>query len=324
MLSTSDMNVNRNRLPQILVLFPGSLGDMVCVLPALELIHKKHSQRLTLAARGEALALGATLPCVAECFSLEMQMFAQLFSPPAHLASETRRFLASFSSILSWYGSSHAEVEENLRLYSGGQVQAFPFFLGQEEKHAAAYYLQCIGEYALRCPSLVVPQPLRAWSALYWRQQGWSASARVLVMHPGSGGRRKRWNVEGFQRIARWWRSAPNRKTVVLLGPAEEKEAAEWRQVGAVATNLSVWQVAALLSRADLYLGNDSGVSHVAGAVGARGAVLFGPTSPQQWRPLGGHLLVLRNAAYRAVFPAKAGIGLHEISEEEVIARLTL
>src|SRR5207249_2904287 len=51
--------------------------------------------------------------------------------------------------------------------------------------------------------------------------------------------------------------------------------------------------LAALLARAALYLGNDSGVSHLAGAVGAAGVVLFGPTEGRRWRPLAGRLVAL-------------------------------
>ena len=86
----------------------------------------------------------------------------------------------------------------------------------------------------------------------------------------------------------------------------------------------SLWQVGALLSRADLYVGNDSGVSHLAGAMGARGVVIFGPTCPEQWRPLGGALTVIENRAYRVSVPDAAGISVNEIAPEAVIAELAL
>src|SRR5262249_61063988 len=93
---------------------------------------------------------------------------------------------------------------------------------------------------------------------------------RVLIVHPGSGGQRKRWAPEGFIRVCQWWREKKGR-VLLLLGPAEEREAEGWRQTGGEVENtLSLLQVAALLSRADLYVGNDSGVSHLAGAGGAR------------------------------------------------------
>ena len=65
-----------------------------------------------------------------------------------------------------------------------------------------------------------------------------------------------------------------------------------------VARGLDVVALAALLARADRYLGNDSGVSHLAGAVGARGAALFGPTDPELWRPLSPRITSLRLVAW--------------------------
>src|SRR5262249_11303616 len=77
-------------------------------------------------------------------------------------------------------------------------------------------------------------------------------------------------------------------------GPAETDEAPYWRASGhRVATDLGLDAVAALVAGASRYVGNDSGVSHLAGALGRRGVVLFGPTRPERWRPLGGALAAL-------------------------------
>jgi ADP-heptose:LPS heptosyltransferase len=59
----------------------------------------------------------------------------------------------------------------------------------------------------------------------------------------------------------------------------------------------SLPDVAAVLSRAALYLGHDSGVSHLAAAVGTSGVVIYGPTDPRRWRPLGGNLVPIRAQA---------------------------
>ena len=209
-----------------------------------------------------------------------------------------------------------------MRQIGARHVRSFPFFSGQEDTHAVAYYLRCVGGTELLCPSLVIEDMEKQWLDTYWRQRGWDARARLLVLHPGSGGKKKRWASAGFSHVAHWWASRKNAKVLILLGPAEEQEAGDWRLIGQVESALSVWQVAALLSRADLYVGNDSGVSHLAGAVGARGVVLFGPTQPQQWRPLGGALSVLQNLRYRAEHPDEVGMTLTEIAAEEVMAAL--
>ena len=324
MLSRRRGKVNETVSRRILILFPGSLGDFLCVLPALRFLRSTTTESsIEIAARGDGLLLAQRLPDVARTLSLESSVFTRLFSPQPSLNSQEKHFFASADEIVSWFSHTRPEVRAALRGISTGRLHSFPFFTGQEACHATAYYLRCVGRTELLCPSLVIRPEEHQWLDTYWRRRGWNARSRILVLHPGSGGKKKRWAAEGFARIARWWASRRNTQVLILLGPAEEGEAQAWRQTGEVESALSAWQAAALLSRTDLYLGNDSGASHLAGAVGARGVVLFGPTRPQQWRPLGGVLSVLRNLPYRTEHPDEAGMTLTEISVEEVIAALS-
>lgn len=309
---------------RVLVVFPGSLGDFLCFLPALDVIREvTPGKAIELIVRGGAFELAYELPSVHHVLSLERGVFAQLFSPFVSIPEEWSRFFASVTEVFSWHGSTQPEVMSNLARFTQGPVRSFAFFRGQEDCHASAYYLRCVGAGELRCPSLTVREDKIEWLTHYWEHSMKRPSEQVLIIHPGSGGARKRWVPEGFTEVARWWQKRKFGRVLFLLGPAEEQEEQQWRQVGEVAANLSLWQVAALLSRADLYLGNDSGVSHLAGAVGARGVVLFGPTRPQQWRPLGGALSVLQNFPYRAAFPHTPEISLSEITVDQVIAALS-
>jgi ADP-heptose:LPS heptosyltransferase len=308
----------------VLILFPGSLGDFVCALPALTEIQRRFNSDIVLAARGEALGLNGLLSFAKEIRSLEERIFSQLFSSSGLIQSEARGWFSSFSRVISWYGHSRVEVQKNLHFLMGEKYHSFPFFIGQEERHAVDYYLRCVGGEMLRCPIVHIPKNVVQWSSFYWQKIGLGISDQVLLLHPGSGGKKKRWAMEGFQRVARWWRQKRRGKVLILLGPAEDGEYAQWRPCGDIVMGLAPWQVAALLNRVDLYLGNDSGVSHLAGAVGARGTVLFGPTNPHQWKPLGGSLSILQNVKYRQAFPLTEGITLEEISEEQVIGQLTL
>jgi len=279
--------------------------------------------KMTVAARGEALDLWSTLPFVESVMSLERQPFPQLFLNLRQMSADARNFFHSFDAIVSWFGHNQERVAENLYSLSQGQLHTFSFFTGQEACHAASFYLRCVNAEVLWCPSLHLSQKTLQWGELFWRQHQWGETSRILTLHPGSGGSRKRWDPEGFQKIALWWQKKQHGKVLILLGPAEEMELGEWRAVGEVVVGLSLAQVSALLGRTELYLGNDSGVSHLAGAVGSRGIVLFGPTQPRQWRPLGGNLRVFQNTAYRMLFPDKKGISLDEISVDEVIAGLS-
>ena len=323
MLSTPAEKVNRNGPLRPVVLFPGSLGDFLCLLPALDVIRRTlPGGRVEVVVRGDALEMARQLPWIGQVSSLDRGLFAQLFSQPGTVSTEASRFFSGVTTVFSWYGHAQAAVRTNLNLLAPRRVQSFAFFTGQDECHASAYYLRCVGTEELRCPSVPVGEGAKQWLDRYWEHRAWRPASRVLVLHPGSGGSKKRWAPEGFAQVARWWQERKNGKVLILLGPAEEREEGRWRQVGVVENNLPLWQVAALLSRAELYLGNDSGVSHLAGAVGTRGVVLFGPTRPLQWRPLGGALSVIQNVPYRAAFPQVSGISLAEVPLEAVLAGL--
>lgn len=277
---------------------------------------------LRVAVRAGLCDLARRLRFVYEVSSLDSQLFAQLFSLSTTMSEEASHFFSGVTDVYSWFGHSQPEVGMNLDLLVPGHIQSWPFFRGQDSCHASVYYLRCLDINERRCPSLLLGEEEREWRDQYWKQRNWQSVSQVLVLHPGSGGQKKRWAPDGFTQVARWWREYKKGEVLILLGPAEEQEEDWWRQVGTVEKNLSLWQVAALLSRAGLYVGNDSGISHLAGAVGARGVVVFGPTRPSQWQPLAGNLSVIQNVPYRAVRPQEPGISLVEVSYEDVRAAL--
>jgi hypothetical protein len=118
------------------------------------------------------------------------------------------------------------------------------------------------------------------------------ASEDVLV-HPGSGSRRKNWPPERFAAVVREL-PGPVR---LIVGEADAQAAAAVEQaLGAQLPRLEhppLAELAARLAGCHAYVGNDSGVSHLAGLCGAKAVVLFGPTPAAVWHPLGPRVHVL-------------------------------
>jgi ADP-heptose:LPS heptosyltransferase len=131
-----------------------------------------------------------------------------------------------------------------------------------------------------------------------------------LVLHPGSGSSEKNWPSEGFATLARTL--GRGRPVLVIEGPADAAACAPVlktkgaRQVRGIPLRI----LGALLATSSLYVGNDSGVSHLAAAFGAPVLALFGPTNPEVWAPEGPRVRTL---------VAPAGI-LHELSADLVLA----
>jgi ADP-heptose:LPS heptosyltransferase len=126
------------------------------------------------------------------------------------------------------------------------------------------------------------------------------SSKKLVVIQPGSGGSHKCWHVDNFLAVAKKLVSE-NIEVVFLLGPAElERFTPPLREAGfssatienmkSVAkclTDLSLAEVLEVLSCADGFVGNDSGITHLAGALGIKTLAVFGPTNPAVYKPIG-------------------------------------
>ena len=122
-----------------------------------------------------------------------------------------------------------------------------------------------------------------------------SLAPRFLAIHPGSGSPSKNWPAKNFASFVR--RREPGSPWLLVIGPADEAAATPLLGLPGVipVRNLPLRPLGALLSQAGLYLGNDSGITHLAAGTGAPTLALFGPTDPTTWSPLGPHVKVLRS-----------------------------
>jgi ADP-heptose:LPS heptosyltransferase len=112
---------------------------------------------------------------------------------------------------------------------------------------------------------------------------------RWLALGPGARGTAKRWPVTHFNSLAR--QLQPHFDAIILLGsPAE---AGTCRQVAAgvplpcrvLAGRTDLLQAAAVMQQAELFVGNDSGLGHLAAAAGTPTVTVFGPGDPARYHP---------------------------------------
>jgi Glycosyltransferase family 9 (heptosyltransferase) len=267
-----------------LLLFPGALGDFLCLWPALSRLLQERHGRVTVAAKPSHLEL---LPAdSAGRMSIDRRELADLFGP-APLAPQTRELLADFACVHSWTGWGNESFAQRVGEATRGRLIAHRFRGMNPGEHAAAYYARCLG---VRVPAARYPPPVEAqlWAEHFWRRN--ALAETVLAIAPGSGAAAKNW--EGMNAVARRWRSVHGAQVLALIGPAELERHTRL-PCDAVAVAESLPNLAALLVRSRCFLGNDSGVSHLAGLTGVPGVVLFGPTDPATWKPIGNTLAVL-------------------------------
>ena len=125
----------------------------------------------------------------------------------------------------------------------------------------------------------------RAW--LFKR--GWGGPEKPILVHPGSGGKRKIWPLQRWWDTLQWLRREYPNPLILVLGPADEcledlAKAAAILGIGLL-RGVSLERLAAFLAGSRLFIGNDSGVTHLAAALGTPTVAVFGSASPAVWAP---------------------------------------
>lgn len=119
-------------------------------------------------------------------------------------------------------------------------------------------------------------------------QHGLDSAQPLALIHPAAALETKRWPVENFARVVEEVASR-GLTPVAIASPSERSlldELAGRSSAPVIGfSNLSLPEVAALASRASLFVGNDSGIAHIAAAAGASCVVVFGSSNVAHWRP---------------------------------------
>ncbi len=265
---------------QVLI-FPGALGDFLLALPALRMLGQRHGGRTTLVVSDPLRALARLTGAADEVASLDDASSAWLFG-----GSVLPRWLAGRPAVRCWLGG--AGVAERLAAVAD-PVTVSRVERGAGRRHAAAAYAAAAGLHLSRSTLWRLARLALPPSAAVRRLLA-TLRRPALALHRGAGAPAKRWDPEAFQAIVTRWRRAGG-SVVEILGPAELGDPPLEGVVPVRGWALA--EVGALLAQVDAYVGNDSGVSHLAAAVGVRTVAVFTATAPQRWRPLGPQVVAL-------------------------------
>lgn len=306
---------------RIVVIRPGALGDTLLAFPALATLRQTWpTAQVTLIARADVLALALATDLATAVYPYDLPVWGQLFSESSP-GRDPLLFdvLAGADAAVAWLSDPDGTVARNLASLGVARMLVVP---GQPAtalgEHAALYLLRTVGALGIHdapasvaslgaiTPRLVAPRAAAQAAAALWAQMDLH-DERVVALHPGSGGAAKCWPVARFAALAQRLQ-AHGYVPLVLEGPADAQVAAALcsalhhapsasrpQTAGPhVARGLVVDVLAALLSRCAAYVGNDSGVSHLAALVGCPTVAVFGPTAPAVWAPVGPTVSVLR------------------------------
>jgi heptosyltransferase III len=315
---------------RVLVIFPGALGDLMCVLPAIEAIERRHAgASIELMARSGLAQLAAGRTIAARGHSIDAREVSALFADGP--LDSARRLFSQFDRIYSFFSSDDAGFRGRLTAATDAEVSFHPF-RPEGDGHVAEAYLRAIGEEDSYSAPRLTPNADDLAAAERVLGQAGCDGSNLIVIFPGSGSPAKNWTAEKFAALATMLEKEPMtlRRTdsassdkqtsvAIVLGPAEGSSEPIFRgnAGGAVLKDLDLPTVAAIARKATAFVGNDSGVSHLAAAVGTSGVVIFGPTDPARWRPMascpGQRIEIVRRLPLQAVEPREVASLLSEI-----------
>ena len=253
----------------------GALGDFITALPAMCVWRRLHPRaRIILLGRSEFAPLAGDPVPFDEAWDAGAALFAPLFSRGGGVPGPLRERFSAFTSALLFSGAS-SPLSENLA--AAGVVG-----ITRQDPFPALRIPIVDYHLSLFSPSALAPED--RFPRVRTTDEPLTAPPRATHLHPGSGDRGKNWPMERFVELARRLQDGGQR-VIWITGPAEDDAAlpsgAEAWRSAPLAT------LAASLRRARLYIGNDSGITHLAAASGCATIALFGASDSAVWAPRG-------------------------------------
>ena len=289
--------MRRGKRNRVLVIRGGAIGDFILTLPAINLLRTEFSRAQIEILGYESIIVLAERRFYADAIrSIEDGPLARFFAKGSALPAELSEYFRSFDLIVSYLFDPDRIFQNNLERCGIKMFISGPSKLSSHE-HAAlqlARPLEPIGLHLKNPAARIYPtQGDREFA----RDVLGSSRKPVIALHPGSGSETKNWPIENWKKLGEHFFST-GRTVLMVAGEADEERfrllETAWKDKPVrFAKNFALPHLAALFETS-FFIGHDSGISHIAAAVGARCVLLFGPTDPNVWAPANEKVTVIR------------------------------
>lgn len=294
----------------------GALGDVLLSVPCIRAI-REVSSCIHFIGRDDVGRLLCDAGIVREASPVGSALYASLYTDGPDGAAAA--FLKGFRQAYVFTVNSDSLLVSNVRRFIPGTEVILTIPDTAVRMHVSEYRLRQVEGRSELHADLPVSEQGREKALHLLQGMGYDRGRKIITVHPGSGGKKKCWPLKNYLELMLRIKDHIDAAVIILTGPAEDSETKrEIREYSAKYAGFmhmdggDLTTIAALLGMSGLYVGNDSGISHLAGAVSAPSLVLFGPTDPLLWRPLGKQVHVLSSG-----YPGS----LEDISVAEVYNR---
>ena len=289
-------------MDRILVIRGGAIGDFILTLPALKALRDSMPHaRIEILGYKHIAVLAENRFYAQAVRSIEYAPLAKFFASNLKLPAELADYFASFDLIISYLYDPDGIFGSNVRRCGAENLIRGPGRVAENAGHAArqlAHPIEELGINVLDLSQRIFPS---IGDRQFAREFLGNLAQPVVAIHPGSGSRQKNWPIEKWIAMMSKGRCSNTGEApslVVISGEADAAETEqlerEWRDRNVCfAKNLPLPDLAGVLANS-IFIGHDSGISHLAAAAGANCILLFGPTHPDVWAPANANVQVLK------------------------------
>jgi heptosyltransferase III len=306
-------------LGKILVVRGGAIGDFILTLPAIAALRqqfpKAHLEVLGYPHIAQLALAGGLVDGVQP---IEARALASFFARNGGLDDDFADYFSEFDLIISYLYDPDEIFRTNIARCSGAQFLQGPHRPEEGQRvHATKVYLQPLERLAIfdadavprlragrtsrlsQTKNVCVADSHSSCDSNGNSETGATPVLRTLALHPGSGSERKNWPEEKWAELLQ---HLTRTTTLDLLLVGGEAEGQRLQRLAAVlpttrleiAQSLSLAELAQRIRGCMAFVGHDSGISHLAAALGVPCLVLWADTAEEVWRPQGERLVIVR------------------------------
>jgi lipopolysaccharide heptosyltransferase III len=289
----------------VLMIHPGGLGDVLMAVPAMVRLRTRFPHHaMVLCAEDHIAKLLLACRIIDAWTSVHGCACTDLFAGAGPVTGHVRAWMEDCELAIGWTQDSDGKLSEALKAAGAREIIVrSPFSTTIRSRHQCDRFLEVINEAPVHEGGddlLTVTEPLHRLGQACLEGVTLANGRPFAVIHPGSGSAHK---CVGPETMATVVVSLQNSwaTPVVLEGPADREPVERLLQSCVsppiVLKSLDLPTVAGVLAQTRLFVGQDSGITHMAGLIGVRTVAIFGPTDPARWAPRGAHVTVFRGAS---------------------------
>jgi heptosyltransferase III len=288
----------------VLLIHPGALGDVLLAVPAIRRLSLKFPQHeIVLIAAAAVSRFLLECGVISDWLPLEGQACLGLFSGASSISKELYSCVGRCDRAVVWMEDKEGVLGSFFQEFGVANVQIqSPFSKGLRARHQSERFLETLGEAKgdrLSERTVQVPLHLLEQGKGYLDALSIPHDQSLVLVHPGSGSVHKRLEPRRIASlIERLWQEGMY--PLILEGPADQDAVGQALHFVSrpplVLRDLDLSQLAGVFGRVAVYIGHDSGVTHLAALLGVPTIAIFGPTDHHRWAPCGHHVTILRGS----------------------------